>query len=808
LGFLNLRFEKYEYDVTEDVGFVEIKVSRCQNESQVCIHGNATNDDIPFNYVIGDGGDSGLPTPRVAPKPYSYADGICTARGSGCASTAWGRKDCYTGSENRNDCEFVKSDAHTQQLSRFDMRGRSDYAPEMQAVWFRNASTSYAFKVIVTNDMLTEVPDERINVRITSPGMEPSFGGPLWTIVRLRDDGDGGYGTRGYYEKHLMKEEQSASDYKQATYLDSKGEEFKVQLSGAAAAATAEGFTSRGTTTDSSSKVTLLVGTMQTITTTTVTVANIIHGATRAGHSISVEGDFMLAGAPHSDRVTTTLIENVTMNVTDSVVHHRSSATTVFVENRTGAVGCYMQTSGVWHRVGTLIAPRTSTYHRYTKGGPVPPPLDSRFQDIAHPPQQNAPPRLNPCDKVTPVPNSVPKAVAASCSSMQSHWAVNPSLANEQTIFLEEERYAFPTTHHYAKYGSSVDISSYNTTTQPYLTVAIVGAPGAAAAYVYIWLWDSLLTVGTSGRWHLESTLSHADAPLASHAFAQPGAVAIDYDWAVVGAAGAERVFVYRRIEKNTSSSTNRSRTGVFGEDPRGSWHLTQVLQASTYHQVTLLDSLVMEYPKRKDLGSRGAPIGTMQNRIYVTPAEFGWCVDIHQDTIVVGSPSAGYLGEKHGTVNSNETFPETGGFHARPKIRPDQSLDQDVRRSATGAAYVFVWRDNATLLETDSTPYDSTNPSPMEQSHDYYLTWQEHEIIHSPDRQSTDRFGESIALDYDVVVVGAPGDDLAARTTWDFEQGNLVGWTRTGTAFDNQVSVFVLSVDVEIPPPRPPNHI
>ncbi len=761
--------------------------------SQVCIHGNLTTDNIPFNYVIGDGADSGLPTPRVVPKPYSYADGVCTARGSGCASTAWGRKDCYTGSENRNDCEFVKSDAHTQQLSRFDMRGRSDYAPVIKSVWFQNSSTSYTFKVIVTNDMLAEVPDERINVRITSPGMEPSFGGPLWTTVRLRNDGDGGYGTRGYYEKLLVKEERRDSDYKPATFVDSNGEELEVQLGEAETAYTAEGFTARGTTTSASSEVALVIGTMQTTTTRTTTVANIVHGASRAGHSVSVDGDFMLVGAPNSDRVTTVLIVNVTMNLTDSVVHHTSSETTVLIENRTGAVGCYKQTSGVWHRVGTLIAPKFSAYHRYTKGGPVPPPLDSRFQDIAHPPQENAPPMLNPCDKVTPIPNTVPKNVAARCNSMQQYLAANPSLADEQSIFSEEERFAFPTTQNYAKYGSSVDISSYNTATQPNLTVAIVGAPGAAAAYTYIWLWDSRQTVGTSGRWHLESTLSHADAPLASHAFAQPGAVAVDYDWAVVGAAGAERVFVYRRVENGTFSFMNRSRTGIFGEDRRGSWHLTQVLQASTYHQITLLDSLVMDYPTRRDLGSRGAPIGTMQNRIYVTPAEFGWCVDIHQDTIVVGSPSAGYLGEKHGTINSNQTFSETGGFHARPAINSDQTLNQDIRRSATGAAYVFVWRDNATLLERPSTPYDSTNPSPMEQSYDYYLTWQEHESIHAPDRQSTDRFGESIALDYDVVVVGAPGDDLAARTTWDFEQGNLVGWTRTGTAFDNQVWVDCL---------------
>ena len=104
LRFLNIRFAKYEFDVMEDAGYLSVPVSRCYNNS-ACFHGNHSIDEIPFNYVIGDGVDSGLPVPRVKPKAYSYADGVCTARGSGCASTAWGRQDCYPGSENRNDCE-------------------------------------------------------------------------------------------------------------------------------------------------------------------------------------------------------------------------------------------------------------------------------------------------------------------------------------------------------------------------------------------------------------------------------------------------------------------------------------------------------------------------------------------------------------------------------------------------------------------------------------------------------------------------------------------------------------------------------
>ena len=97
---------------------------------------------------------------------------------------------------------------------------------------------------------------------------------------------------------------------------------------------------------------------------------------------------------------------------------------------------------------------------------------------------------------------------------------------------------------------------------------------------------------------------------------------------------------------------------------------------------------------------------------------------------------------------------------------------------TGTGAVYVFTFRDNTSTTNNDLNCKGCDT---------MYRKWHEHEILHAPDRSHTDRFGESISLDHDVVVVGAPGDELKARTTWNFEQGNLVGWTRTGTAFDNQ---------------------
>ena len=152
------------------------------------------SESLPFNYVTGDGVETGLPELHIEMTRFTHAEGTCTSRGNGCSSTANGRKDCHVGSIFMNDCEFVKSNARTKELSRYDMRARSDYAPESMPVMLTPSLHSYVYKVIITNDQFLEVPDERINLRITSPGMQPSFGGPLWSVLTIENDGDGSKG--------------------------------------------------------------------------------------------------------------------------------------------------------------------------------------------------------------------------------------------------------------------------------------------------------------------------------------------------------------------------------------------------------------------------------------------------------------------------------------------------------------------------------------------------------------------------------------------------------------------------------------
>ena len=479
--------------------------------------------------------------------------------------------------------------------------------------------------------------------------MQPSFGGPLWSVLTIVNDGDGGSGSRNYVDKLIGKQPTQHSNLNRPKHANNYPY-----------------------------------------------VTNLLTDASQFGHSIATDQNFMLVGVPYSDL----MLHQFTNQATPSI------SRTMY--NQTGMVVCYVQMLGLWSRVGEFNAP-----------------LNSGIKDNA-------------------------------------------------------------------KFGTSVDVNVVNEN----MTLAVVGAPGINTAYAYQWLWNDASK--KQGQWHVEGVLTHPDASQREHMFAAHGAVAMDNEWIVVGASGSERVFVYKRKQLVSHSADSNfvelsdlqlygaNLTGVVGTQPRGKWVLSQVLEASTHHQVTLYDSSLMHNSARREKGRTSAPIGTMQHKIYITPAEFGWSVDIHQDTIVVGSPSAGYANElvSHSVKSESKTFTTNwqeggqgkGTTNSKNKedgtVRrsPDLNLNQNIRRTSTGAVYVFTFRDNT-----------STVPATM------YNKWHEHEILQAPDKAPTDRFGEAISIDADVVVVGSPGDELQARTTWNFEQGNLVGWTRTGTAFDNQ---------------------
>nr|CCA22127.1 predicted protein putative [Albugo laibachii Nc14] len=81
---------------------------------------------------------------------------------------------------------------------KYDSAGLSDYVIDSEKLFFANITTgiSQTFRVQTIDDYVLEEPDERVTLRLSSPGIHPSPLGSLWSTLTIQDDGDGGSGTR------------------------------------------------------------------------------------------------------------------------------------------------------------------------------------------------------------------------------------------------------------------------------------------------------------------------------------------------------------------------------------------------------------------------------------------------------------------------------------------------------------------------------------------------------------------------------------------------------------------------------------
>jgi hypothetical protein len=562
LQFMDFQFEKKVINSLESVTRLPVQVLRCRNGCKF----SKSLDESHFETVVGDGADSGLYPIRIGGDNVNGAN-LCQDK-RGCASSAKGRRDCRVLSAGSNECYFVKSNAILTEESHYDSRGRSDYAPDYKSVELLKNAVAYAFNVTVTNDFLYEYPDEILNVRITSPGMEPSYGGNLWAVVNIENDGDGAYGTRGYSEKLFAN--------------PTKDQRFHI------------------------------------------------HNDAKYGFTLSIEDSILAVSAPHAD----------VFNGTTKTLY-------------AGVVVIHRRISGVWIKDATISSPKP--FH----GG---------------------------------------------------HFGEAVSLDSKKYSINGQEKK---------------------------LPVLLVSAPGQAKAYVF--QRKGQKTDGT-GNWVLEDggILGHAEAARPDHGFGGENAIDIYHNTVAIGARGCERVFMFYRTNHFLSEQD---------ASINGTWKITQVLQASQYKQRTLIDDSLAVVNFDADR-LKTPPHYTKQSVIYITAAEFGASVALEDDTLVVGSPQAGYQGE----VNLNA----------------DGTFDQDVHYTGTGAVFIFGWVGNYTDRGESGS-------------------WQEHSALFAPDKMAADRFGHSVALSKDTVVIGAPGDELKPQSTWDFETGDLVGWTKTGNAFDFQ---------------------
>jgi len=371
-------------------------------------------------------------------------------------------------------------------------------------------------------------------------------------------------------------------------------------------------------------------------------------------------------------------------------------------------------------------------------------------------------------------------------------------------------------------FGTSVAIN------KPYArddVTVLIGAPGVAAAFVF-----SLNVVNSS--WRLQAKFTASDATLASEDwFGGRGGLALHEDMAFVGSLTTEQVYVYRR-------------SYVAGEV---SWDPYSILRSSDFDYDVYGQGFSVKHMHRQGFGMAlaashrclivGAPYANYGNRGDVNHRERFRTDGIHNQGLGKGVVYSFYS-QPHVqivTLQSDEII-TAGSFTLR--LKNHQNIEDDasghIMHDATPDSFKTALEEMATIGKVDIDTHEYIGNHSYKKS--WRITflsnfadnlptlisnWREHGCddckkfkvsvlstvqpfvtvrtthSHQPytqegemqprDVTSTDLFGASIALDGPQAIIGSMHSAAKTRTTWDFETGDLQGWSATGTAFQYQ---------------------
>ncbi|TMW60197.1 hypothetical protein Poli38472_000239 [Pythium oligandrum] len=352
------------------------------------------------------------------------------------------------------------------------------------------------------------------------------------------------------------------------------------------------------------------------------------------------------------------------------------------------------------------------------------------------------------------------------------------------------------------QYGMSVSIDGILGTIR-----AIVGAPGAAAAYIY-------RRQGTT--WLQEVRLSDPSGAVTSptHAFGGQRAVGISGDVAVVGAAGAERIFIYHRTMAGWEFITT-----MFCSDRV----VTQILQQSM-SQTYRFGHSVAVYRRTIAVGAPYADAGaftaaqyhdrSFDRKYFGKGAAYIFHLQAQEQTISLRTDDPLTAGTFQLTTTTRGVTGTTVtlsygatalGMKAALQELSTIRLVEVTRKGSIEQGYTWSvtfigdilsvpvltaqWKDHGCAdCDTFSSSFKADPDNQIVVSEVTPIgIWREQTRLTAPDGNPGDQFGSSIAISGEQVIVGAEGSGALITTTWDFETGDLTGWLTTGTAFDNQ---------------------
>jgi hypothetical protein len=167
-------------------------------------------------------------------------------------------------------------------------------------------------------------------------------------------------------------------------------------------------------------------------------------------------------------------------------------------------------------------------------------------------------------------------------------------------------------------------------------------------------------------------------------------------------------------------------------------------------------------------------------------PGQFGYSVGISGNTIVVGNPRA------HGINNV-----PTGVAHVF--VRNGATWDPQTVFSGTSGNGLFgqaVAINGGTIIVGDpaaffDAPNDPNHPFGIVKGAAYVFTgaganWSFQQQLAAPDGDQDDFFGQTVAVDGDSAIVGAPGDDVNGRV----DQGSMSIWVRNNNVWSQQFAI------------------
>jgi hypothetical protein len=372
-----------------------------------------------------------------------------------------------------------------------------------------------------------------------------------------------------------------------------------------------------------------------------------------------------------------------------------------------------------------------------------------------------------------------------------------------------------------AYFGSSVAIG---TVINRQLTILAVGEP--SRHFVHVWVSeDGGLT------FNYETSLTSAELNSPQHLFGARGTLTVSNDHVLVGAPGLECIFAFLRFYNTTTTSWEwMAPTKIQSLD----FDYDIIFGRESLHRQKFGTSLAMSerdilvgapygnYDKQGsdlvevDLDTEGSSIESFaRGKAYVFHRK------PEVQTLTIRAPLNLIAGDFKIALNHRgmTTLTEELSFAAvgdvvKAALEALGNIDQvSVRREVTSVdgenryswlvTFISEFSLGSAILEphwnnpghpthcSDCDKFSSSPADPLNQvtvtTTDSQGDWFQQQGIVPGDRRNGDRFGWSVDIDGDQIIVGSPYNGGVSGSTWDFETGSLEGWARTGTAFDHQ---------------------